>query len=241
MRNKNRVFRIAALLLVLSLISTVMISGTFAKYTSTYAGQDTALVAKWSFEGFISQDPEGETAELPLFGHLYDQHINQKAGDDYIIAPGVSGEFVVEMEYLADVDADVTIEIEEGDDNPTNPEVPMEYSVDSGANWVTLDGLAEALVAAITTNDEYEGAVLDEFAGEQDAVGFRLLKSDVDETDPVEISETVQWQWVYDVSGEQDKADTAFGKDSAGENGRTSYGIKITVTAVQVEPEIEED
>ena len=38
MKNKNRIFRVSALLLVLCFISTVMISGTFAKYTSTYAG-----------------------------------------------------------------------------------------------------------------------------------------------------------------------------------------------------------
>jgi hypothetical protein len=48
-KNKNT-FRVAALLLVACLISSVMLSGTFAKYTSEYAGQDTALVARWSFE-----------------------------------------------------------------------------------------------------------------------------------------------------------------------------------------------
>jgi hypothetical protein len=47
-KNKNT-FRVAALLLVACLISSVMLSGTFAKYTSEYAGQDTALVARWSF------------------------------------------------------------------------------------------------------------------------------------------------------------------------------------------------
>ena len=47
-KNKNT-FRVAALLLVACLISSVMLSGTFAKYTSEYAGKDTALVARWNF------------------------------------------------------------------------------------------------------------------------------------------------------------------------------------------------
>jgi hypothetical protein len=71
MKNKNRIFRVSALLLVLCFISTVMISGTFAKYTSEYSGQDTALIAKWSLDVTdgshdfeISPD---DPAELDLF------------------------------------------------------------------------------------------------------------------------------------------------------------------------------
>jgi hypothetical protein len=60
-KNKNT-FRIGALLLVACLISSVMLSGTFAKYTSEYAGQDTALVARWSF---------GEAAEEELNPSCY--------------------------------------------------------------------------------------------------------------------------------------------------------------------------
>ena len=112
-KNKNT-FRVAALLLVACLISSVMLSGTFAKYTSEYSGQDTALVARWSFEALgVNEEDDPMAIELDLFDHYYDTHINGTSTDGtYIIAPGVSGSFVLEMDYIADVDADVEITFE---------------------------------------------------------------------------------------------------------------------------------
>jgi hypothetical protein len=93
-KNKNT-FRVAALLLVACLISSVMLSGTFAKYTSEYAGQDTALVAKWDLTMKDQDDNEFsiDTPEqqLDLFSHAYDTNILADAGEQKIIAPGVSG------------------------------------------------------------------------------------------------------------------------------------------------------
>ena len=47
---KNRLMRIAALLLVLTLATSCFVGGTFAKYTSTATGSDTATVAKWDIQ-----------------------------------------------------------------------------------------------------------------------------------------------------------------------------------------------
>lgn len=203
MKNKNRIFRAAALLLVLCFISTVMISGTFAKYTSEYSGEDTALVARWNFEGFAGQNPVESTTELDLFKHEFDKHINQKDGNDYIIAPGVSGEFVVAMDYLADVDADVVIGIKGLEDNAL---VPVEYSVDGGSNWVELDGLADALANEMGSENASENI-------------FRIAAVGVDSTTAVNISETVKWQWPYDAGDSvyedsSDETDTILGEES---------------------------
>ncbi|MFR0985955.1 MAG: hypothetical protein ACLSFZ_04975 [Frisingicoccus sp.] len=43
---KNRMMRLASSLLVLTLLTTCVISGTFAKYTTQAGGSDTARVAK---------------------------------------------------------------------------------------------------------------------------------------------------------------------------------------------------
>jgi hypothetical protein len=43
----NKMMRMASVLLVLALLTTCIISGTFAKYTSTSSREDTAKVAKW--------------------------------------------------------------------------------------------------------------------------------------------------------------------------------------------------
>ena len=46
---KNKFMRAASGLLVAVLLTTCVISGTFAKYTSTSTGTDSARVARWGF------------------------------------------------------------------------------------------------------------------------------------------------------------------------------------------------
>jgi hypothetical protein len=122
----KKTFRIAGLLLILCLISAAILSGTFAKYTNEYFGQDTALVAKWDLEMkagekefSVSPDP---VADLDLFEHAYKNNIAQKDGDDYIIAPGVDGEFTLSMTNNSDVAAAITFDI-----TKTGADVPMEF------------------------------------------------------------------------------------------------------------------
>lgn len=47
---KNKMLRLASVLLVLTLLTTSIIGGTFAKYTSSGSVRDTARVAKWGVE-----------------------------------------------------------------------------------------------------------------------------------------------------------------------------------------------
>lgn len=140
--SKN-VWKIAALLLILCLISAAMISGTFARYTSTFAGEDTALVAKWDIVasgGGIGMAEGG--AELDLFSHAYDTHILQSIVDDFIIAPGVDGDFLIEFNNESDVDALVEFEIDD-----TGADVPVMYSLEPfpTATSYSAVGLAGAL------------------------------------------------------------------------------------------------
>ncbi|MCD8364431.1 MAG: hypothetical protein LUC83_01195 [Clostridiales bacterium] len=51
---KNKVRRLASVLLVLTLLTTSIISGTFAKYTTTDEGSDTARVAKFGVVATVS-------------------------------------------------------------------------------------------------------------------------------------------------------------------------------------------
>jgi hypothetical protein len=236
-KNKNT-FRVAALLLVACLISSVMLSGTFAKYTSEYAGQDTALVARWSF-GVSGETVGGEwdddpTQELDLFNHAYTAGINKNDGaGKFILAPGVQDEFTIKMDYIADVDADVTIAFEELTGNAA---VPIEYSVDNGENWVTLPNLGEALAAAIASGG---GSLSDPT---EDDSAFRIAKVAAGVTDDVNISKTVKWKWRYTKNeadsaylGQTDANDTLLGTNSITDN-RSTYGIKVTINATQVVP-----
>jgi len=265
-----------------------MLSGTFAKYTSEYSGQDTALVAAWNIVAFAGQIPDdddtpldimdsNETKVLALFDHEYDIHMNQKDGESFIIAPGVDGEFVLALGNYSDVAADIIIDIEPLDDNVTvslgaeeegegakEYQLPIEYSVDGGDSWVTLEQLAENVVAAIVDNYSgfskgiYESTGVSGNVFRIGARGSVIQNEDDEEDDDGDECRTiqiVQWRWPYEPADSaynyaSDGLDTAFGRNSAeeaeeaengenGENGeRASYGIKITVTATQVAPEV---
>ena len=49
MMKKNHAARLGALALALTLVSTCLMGGTLAKYTTTVTGTATATVAKWVF------------------------------------------------------------------------------------------------------------------------------------------------------------------------------------------------
>lgn len=96
---KNKMMRIASVLLVAVLLSTSVISGTFAKYTTSDSAKDSARVAKWG----VTVKVEGDNA----FAEEYTQKGSQDANSvvssvktttgtnakegESVVAPGTSG------------------------------------------------------------------------------------------------------------------------------------------------------
>ena len=90
---KNKMMRIASVLLIVTILSTVAISGTFAKYITTADGSDTARVAQWGIT---------ITTTGSMFNAEYDSEAIQgtksvKAvvnattqAQDMVVAPGTS-------------------------------------------------------------------------------------------------------------------------------------------------------
>lgn len=89
---KNKMMRIASILLVVTLLSTCVISGTFAKYVTKAEGEDQARVAKWgvlvSVEGGAFADKYAATDEA----YLEDggEYAVVSANGDKVVAPGTS-------------------------------------------------------------------------------------------------------------------------------------------------------
>jgi hypothetical protein len=218
MRKTSKTARITILLLVLCLISTAMLSGTFAKYTSEYAGADTALIAKWDVK-FNGNEPTTSTAELDLFSHAYKTNINEKEGKDYIIAPGVSGEFTLKVENKGDVAAEITFDIGV-DETSTAPSAPIEYKLDGGDEWGNLADLMDKL------NGTSEGL--------EDPVPLLTVAAENGTAEQI-----VEWRWPFDGSDvyeTNDEDDTELGKASANGASRSTYILNVTATATQIEP-----
>lgn len=96
---KNKVMRIASVLLIVTLLSTCAISGTFAKYVTTGEADGEARVAKWGIE--ISVDGDIASAEYLKNDDNNDPDYNpnnasgaaaditvQSADGAWVVAPG---------------------------------------------------------------------------------------------------------------------------------------------------------
>lgn len=219
MKNASKTARIGIMLLVLCLISTVMLSGTFAKYTSEYAGADTALIAKWEVtpaEGSTGFAVSPATQELDLFSHAYDTNILATAGSQKIIAPGVKGDFVLNIANTGDVAAKMTFDFAVSGNAST---APIEYSLTgldgSWGNLTTLDTNLEAL-ASMTSVADTTGTA----------------------------TQTVYWRWPYEASStvygtSTNETDTDLGAASAlaaATGNRTDYILTVKATATQILP-----
>lgn len=88
---KNKMMRIASILMVVTLLSTCAISGTFAKYVTKVSGEDQARVAKWGIvlglnagEAFATEykthDENGYEGEFSVVS----------SNEDKVVAPGTS-------------------------------------------------------------------------------------------------------------------------------------------------------
>ena len=214
---KNRMMRTAAVLLVAVLLTTSVISGTFAKYTTSVSSQDSARVANWGFERTNSMDLTN------LFLGSYTNVVSNN-GDD-VIAPGTEGSTTFSFAY-------------DGKNGTNGPEVAYTFEVKVEAScddailanknilW-QLDGKGygswDKMIADIT-------ALSGSDTGKQQYAPNTLPAAF---TDADEIH-TISWKWIFDEAAggaNLDDLDTAMGNDDALAN----CSIKITITATQVD------
>lgn len=140
MRSDNAIVKFTMLVLILTMLSLCLVSNTYAKYTSTFAGSDTAIVAKWD----VSAGDASTTIDLFNSSKIYDTNnvtdYTQGGTDDTdvtngtadgIIAPGTWGSFSYSVSNNSDVNATYTV-----DYTVTAANVPLEWSVD-GSAWST--------------------------------------------------------------------------------------------------------
>lgn len=94
---KNRMMRLASILLVCVLLSTSVISGTFAKYTTQDSASDVARVAKWGVTLQVAGNLYGETYGAVTGNSIVDnaatgftvQSLNAVEG---VVAPGTKND-----------------------------------------------------------------------------------------------------------------------------------------------------
>jgi len=224
---KNNMMRLASVLLVLVLLTTCAISGTFAKYTSEATGTDAARVAYWGF---------GKTATVAitdLFLQAYngdgDLSVNSENGED-LIAPGTTNNKDFSFAWVGNTDATIA----------DGPEVAYEFVVD-------VQSVCDPLILANDNIEWYLDNV--KCTNFNDMVAkIKLLSGDASGTaeyGPGELPEAfeagtshnIKWNWVFHTDEGDDTRDTTMGNantlDASGELDDVS--ITITITATQLD------
>lgn len=244
---KNRMMRLASALLILTMVTTCAISGTFAKYTTSATATDKARVAYWGFQSSNSMDFTN------LFSGTY-TNVKSQNGED-VIAPGTAGSVQFSFAYDESTkayDADMTMSGPEVDYNFTvaveehcdalieaNKNIQWKLTKKVGAaaatdvvTWGTWDDLITAIKGL--SGDATDGAM--EYKA-------NTLPSAFTAADEVY---TIEWQWLFtsdtnkydhdkdhgSVTAEisQDEYDTFMANAAAMDD----CSITITITATQI-------
>ena len=135
-RRSSMMVRLVAVLAGTMMFTMCFVGGTFAKYTSSATGTDSATVAKWSFKVGETDIATTDTFTFDLFKTIKDSDgINNETEmnpvDGSIIAPGTQGSFDLVLTNASQVTAQYAI-----DYTVTNAGgIPVQFSVDGGTTW----------------------------------------------------------------------------------------------------------
>jgi len=89
---KNKLTRVMSVLLVLTLISTCAISGTFAKYTTGAEGEDAARVAQWGIVLTMDGDLFAEKYKTDDKTAKVEYSVVSNKEGQSVVAPGTTGD-----------------------------------------------------------------------------------------------------------------------------------------------------
>ena len=214
----NKMMRIAAVILMMTLLTTCAISGTFAKYVSTAEGSDTARVAKWDFKINEKTANSSNTFDFNLFETVYDTNIkaddtdvlNQGTDGKTLIAPGTWGYAEIVLNNASEVTAKYAITF-----SNTNTSIPLQF-------YVVTNEQGEATCPTNGWNSDLTSFNIE--AGNDTTIAVGGAANTV----------RVYWQWAIgasdNVNDTANQTDTALGLD-----GDDLITLTANVTVTQVD------
>ena len=244
---KNVMMRVASIMLVLVLMSSSVISGTFAKYVTADTGADNARVAKFGVTVEHNDVMFNDSYKDAFTSYVHPETgdaITVQAGTENtnVIAPGTWGN-------LAAFDVEGTPEVD----------VKVTYTADLVFNdkWMVdtsdpVDGVTDAeycpLVFTVNGNEYYIGqGDIDSIAKLEKAVEDAIVaatKTYDTNTDLKDVDNdlSVKWEWRFEGKNEGgtgpacqwDKFDTQLGDAAAADNAAT-IELTVTCTVTQVD------
>lgn len=202
---KNKFFIAGLVTVFVALVSLTLVSSTWAKYTSTVEGTDSATVAKWEWN-YKGAKIESGTVSFDLFTTILDTKDSNAETDvaANLIAPGTKGSFEFSLQNLSEVNATYSVTFSSELVGGTGY-LPIVFTLkDSGGNVIASDTQLSAFNAELLEVEANMGAAADTY--------------------------TVEWEWVYE--GNND-ADTALGE--AAQAGNVKYNVAMRIVMTQVD------
>ena len=228
---KNRMMRLASVLLVCVLLTTSVISGTFAKYVTDGSSKDSARVAKWGVT--VSAD----YSDLFTRGYKYADTVSTDAEGEAsvwagaevdVVAPGTSGELAdftvtgtpevaVAVSYVADLKL-TNWEISTGE------YCPLVFDVNGQYYFVGQTGIENiaALEAAV------EAAIVASAAEYDPNADLSVVANDL----------AVSWSWAFEngTAAEQtDGKDTEIGNWASKGKAAPTVELEVKCTIEQID------
>ena len=215
---KNRMMRLASVLLVCVLLTTSVISGTFAKYITTAESTDSARVAKWGITMGLEENVSGNA--MQTFVDTYDATAAVKTVDSDddadVVAPGTSGsvkyvvdgapETAYQVTFAGSTTADIYLEMgkytykADDADNITYVGMDVEsmskeyYPLDWQVTIETSNGTFE-------TGSEWAAGIPRVFSTLSAAMtALSNAKVDFAANQECDIVVTVAWEWDFDAA-----------------------------------------
>lgn len=225
---KNKMMRIASVLLVAVLLSTCAISGTFAKYVTSAEGTDSARVAKFGVEITAADELFSDSYKDAKTTHTANEQtgeitVQASTEGTNIVAPGTQGALVgFAVTGSPEVDVQVTYEanlaltgweLEDGSEY-----CPIEITVGTETFKVGVDDVTDIA----TLKAKVEAAIEAKAAIYHTNTNLSAVNDDV----------VVTWAWDY--VGNDDVKDTYLG-DQAAEGNAATIALTITTTITQVD------
>lgn len=232
---KNRLMRASVLLLVLTLVTSCFVGGTFAKYVSEGEGEDSARVAKWGVKVEVTGDGFRETyGKDDMNTTLPGDNSISVSATEKVVAPGTTGTFggvtitgtpevAVKVDTIATVDLSGWNVAEGGEfycplvftigDQTING---LDYSSSNAGGESSFEYAIKTAIQDATTKVYQAGTNLST-AGE---------------------NITYSWEWPFekatgDACNQDDVLDTKLG-DNAANGDAPTINITVTTTVTQV-------
>lgn len=224
---KNNTMRIAAGLAVAALLSTCLVSGTYAKYTTSGESSDSARVAKFGVKVNANDDPTFLTS--------YNSEAVKSSNEWKVTAPGTSGTY--EAATLTG-----------------KPEVKVKVSNELTTldlkNW-TVDGkfYCPLKVTVASSTNPAQPAVIDGTKYEDKQAEFETAikqavaaytdtyDANTDLSNAAKVSPTIKWEWAFSTSDDADIKDTKLGDaaaNAATDEAAPTIKLGVTTTVTQL-------